>query len=435
MKKVLVVTYYWPPAGGPGIQRILKFVKYLRDFGFEPVILTVKNGDYPVKDGELFSEIPSVLKIYKMFIPEPYSLYKKFMGIDQKSGFDKGTVFGGRKKSFKHKIVDFIRANIFVPDAKSFWIPGGILKGIRIVKKEKCSAVISTSPPYSAGVIASGVSFFTGIPWIFDCRDPWGSYQNKKMRIRFADKFDDFLKNFCSSVCFKQTLAWKGIKKSFPCSGDKDVWIPNGFDFDLPRAYVKPESNKFDLVYAGSFYTRRYPARFTEILKEIIKENSFIRDNLRLCFIGRIDEESKASFRKNFPCDMLSFESYVPHNILTEKLKSASALWIVMDDLPEAKDIVAGKTCEYLGYMKPILACLPENSETEKIIAETGSGVRIPVENKEETERLLTGIMKALEEGKSPMKFNHEKISAYHRRFLTERLAVILEEAINENKK
>jgi glycosyltransferase involved in cell wall biosynthesis len=433
MKKILVVTYYWPPAGGPGIQRILKFVKYLREFGWEPVILTVKNGDYPVKDPNLESEIPEGIKVYKMFIPEPYALYKKFMGIDSKAGFDQGTVFAEKKKSSKQKIVDFIRSNLFIPDAKSFWIPAGITKGLKIAKAENCSAIISTSPPYSAGVIAAGISFFSKIPWIFDCRDPWGSYQNLGTRINLADKFDQFLKNFCTLVCKKQTLAWRGIKKSFPHSHDKTLWIPNGFDFEMPEGYVKDNSDKFELVYAGSFYTRRYPAKFVEILKEIIKENKLIRENLSLRFIGRIDEQSKENFRKHLPEDMVSFTSYLPHNVLIEKLKEASALWIVMDDLAEAKDIVAGKTYEYLGYLKPILACLPRGSETEKIITEAGSGVRIPIENKLAVEKLFTDWITAWISGKSPVTFNTNRIAEYHRRTLTKKLVRILEEAINEN--
>ncbi|MCK4715587.1 MAG: glycosyltransferase, partial [Candidatus Marinimicrobia bacterium] len=172
MKKVLIITYYWPPAGGPGVQRVLKFAKYLPEFGWQPIILTVKNGEYPAIDNSLQKEIPANCKVYNTFSIEPNFVYKKFtgMGSDEKIPT---AVLAAENTNWKKRLANWIRLNLFIPDAKIGWIPFAVRKGKKIIKAEKPDIIFSSSPPPTVHLIARKLAKWSGIKWVADFRDPW----------------------------------------------------------------------------------------------------------------------------------------------------------------------------------------------------------------------------------------------------------------------
>ena len=172
MKKVLIITYYWPPAGGPGVQRVLKFAKYLPQFGWEPVILTVENGNFPAVDEGLLGEVPDNLKVYKTKTLEPFAIYNKLQGKDKTSAVDTFTITKSGK-SFKDKLGNAIRSYFFIPDARKGWKPFAVKAGLDIIKKEKIDLIFSSSPPHSLQLIAKDLAKKTQLPSVADFRDPW----------------------------------------------------------------------------------------------------------------------------------------------------------------------------------------------------------------------------------------------------------------------
>ncbi len=190
MKKVLIITYYWPPAGGPGVQRVLKFVKYLPAFGWEPIILTVENGEYPAIDESLISEIPPNLKIYKTNSFEPFNIYKNITG--QKGNIPTHVLSKSENESLIQKFSKWIRANVFIPDARVGWSQSIVKEGEKIFEIEKPDLIFSSSPPHSLQIGAMKLAKKVNSKWITDLRDPWtdGFWQKDLKRTKYALKKD-----------------------------------------------------------------------------------------------------------------------------------------------------------------------------------------------------------------------------------------------------
>src|SRR5687768_9770887 len=172
-KKVLIITYYWPPSGGSGVQRWLKFVKYLRDYGWEPIVYTPSNPESPVNDDSLAKDIPSGITILKTEIREPYGLYKRFIGRKKDEKISAGFLTEKKKPKFAERIAVWVRGNFFIPDARKWWIKPSISFLSDYLTKNKVDAIVSTGPPHSMHLIAMGVKKKTGIKWLADFRDPW----------------------------------------------------------------------------------------------------------------------------------------------------------------------------------------------------------------------------------------------------------------------
>ena len=173
MKKVLIITYYWPPSGGAGVQRWLKFVKYLREFGWEPVVYTPENPEAPAIDMSLEKDIPENLTVIKTKIWEPYSVYKKLVGIKPEEKIKAGFLSENKKPSLIENISVKIRGNFFIPDARKFWIKPSIKFLTKYLKDNPVDAIVSTGPPHSMHMIALGLKKKLNIPWLADFRDPW----------------------------------------------------------------------------------------------------------------------------------------------------------------------------------------------------------------------------------------------------------------------
>ena len=173
MKKVLIITYYWPPAGGPGVQRVLKFAKYLPEFGWEPYILTVKYGEYYAIDDKLLDEIPENLQVYKTSAFEPYNLYRKVLGKSKDKSLPVYILNTSKKDSLLERISKWIRVNLFIPDPRMFWLPFAASKGEKIIKEKNIDLIFTSSPPHTVQLIGKRLSKITGKPWVADFRDPW----------------------------------------------------------------------------------------------------------------------------------------------------------------------------------------------------------------------------------------------------------------------
>ncbi|MBE9481851.1 MAG: glycosyl transferase family 1, partial [Bacteroidetes bacterium] len=173
MKKVLIITYYWPPSGGAGVQRWLKFVKYLREFGWEPIVYTPENPEAPDIDNSLEKDIPDNLTVIKRKIWEPYTAYKKFIGQEKEQKINAGFLSENKKPKLSENISVWIRGNFFIPDARKFWIKPSVKFLTNYLKNNPVDAMISSGPPHSMHMIALGLKQRLGIPWLADFRDPW----------------------------------------------------------------------------------------------------------------------------------------------------------------------------------------------------------------------------------------------------------------------
>jgi glycosyltransferase involved in cell wall biosynthesis len=429
-KRVLIITYYWPPSGGVAVQRVLKFTKYLRDFNWEPVIYTVSNGEFPELDYSQISEISTDLKVYKTKIWEPYTLYKRITGKKKKVGIHRNEVKSGGKISIAESISLWIRGNFFIPDSRFLWIKPSVSFLKKIVNKNEYQAIISTGPPHTNHLIALKLSNLTGIPWLADFRDPWTTMDYyKDLRLtRFADtkhrKFELEVLKTASVV----TVVGSFMKREFDDKGAKRVEvIANGFDesdFISTNATLDAE---FSIVHVGSFLKRRNPVALWGAISKLKVIKHPLLNNLKIKLVGRIDPAILDSIEAFHIKEFVEEIPFKPHAEAVQFLKSAHILLLLIDDFDGSKWVLTGKLFEYMASGRPVLCIGPTDGDASKVIGETGIGNTFGFED-------CDGLVAYLIDQhnlylSNELKLNkHTSVAAYSRRELTRKLAQLLDE-------
>jgi len=421
MKKVLIITYYWPPAGGAGVQRALKFAKYLPEFGWEPVILTVENPDSPVDDTSLLNDIPKGTKVYKTKSLEPFELYKKFTGKKSDSKIPNDILLNKKNLSLKVRLAQWIRLNLFIPDAKIGWKKYAVKKGLEIIKTENIDLIFTTSPPQTVALIGKKLSKLSGVKWIADFRDPWMEivyYQNVN-RSKLTKAVDSSLeKNVMNDADTVITISHdmadfiKGKAKN-----QNVVVIPNGFDDTDFESIELTKNIKFTISYTGSMSKDRVPYPFISALKRLIY--SYGIKNIQMKFAGRFCQEFYELIKKEKLSEYFIIQNFVPHKESTKILQSADALLLVIDNVPSNKGFLTGKLLEYMGCRIPIFAIGPTDGDANAIIKETDCGTMVNYNEDGEAYRSLKMMYDNWENDRSNYKFDVEKFS---RRNLTKEL-------------
>lgn len=434
MKKVLIITYYFPPSGGPGVQRVLKFVKYLPDFGWQPIVLTVQDGDFPARDESLMAEIPPHATIYRTKIFEPYRLYRKLTGKPARAPVDVENIpRRSGKKPFAQTAAEFIRATFFIPDARVGWFPYAVAQGRDIIEREGVDAIYSSSPPYTAAIIARHLHRATKIPWVAGFRDPWTGFLSTPNRWFIPRAIDRSMEYSVLRDATIVEAAWRGILKDMmqkypelPCT--KFFYLPNGFDSaDYPND-VALVRDRFTVTYTGSMYGVRNPKTFLQAVEELVSEGKVDRTKIRLKFIGRFGSEVQEMFASSRVRDAIEVVSYLPHGESVRELLRASALLLVVDETKDSAEIVPGKVFEYLGARRPILALAPRGAVAE-LLEETRAGFVAPNHDVEAIKRAFLECYEKFGYRGKTFEPNDDAIRRYERREITNQLAVLLDTA------
>lgn len=438
MKKVLIVTYYFPPSGGPGVQRVLKFVKYLPESGWQPVILTVQDGDYPARDESLLAEIPKHAIVYRTKIFEPYRLYRKLTGKPANAPVDVENIpQGGKRKSLTESLAEFVRSTFFIPDARIGWYPYAVSEGLEIIKREKIDAIYSSSPPYTTALIAQKLSRAAKLPWIAGFRDPWTGFLSTPKRWFFPAAIDRSLE---TSVFKNATLieaAWRGIlkdilKKVPDIDCQKLIYLPNGFDSeDYPNVPSRSDEI-FTVTYTGSMYGKRNPKTFLQAVEGLVRDGNVEEEKIRLKFIGRFGAEVREMFQTSPLHNRIEVISYLPHSQSVEELLRADALLLVVDEANGSEEIVPGKVFEYLGAERPIIALAPEGAIAD-LMRETKSGIVAPNQDVAAIQAAFVECYANFIYHKKQFQPDREAIRNYDRREITHNLAVLLDNIIPQH--
>ncbi len=385
-KYVLFVTYYFPPAGGPGVQRILKYIKYLGEYGWTPIMLVPQDPQYQARDESLVKELPSDLIIYRAPIFEPYDHYRRFTGKAKGVSLDVNVIKEeGAKRSMSESIAEFIRGTFFIPDARIGWYRSAVAEGKKILAKYPIKAIYSSSPPYTPALIARSLAGHSGLPWIAGFRDPWTGFHNTPNRWWLPRKIDKRLEHSVFQRSKIVEVAWKGIAEDalqkYPdLQQEKFVHIPNGFDnADFPERDIRvraipPKNEKFTITYSGSLYGPRNPLSFLKAVELLIASNRIDPAKLTLRFVGRFGAEIHEMLSRKMIAPLVEKMDYVPHAEAVELLQKSDALLLIVDDVPTIASIVPGKVYEYLGAMRPLIAIAPVQSAIAELLAETHAG-------------------------------------------------------------
>jgi glycosyltransferase involved in cell wall biosynthesis len=374
MNKVLIITYYWPPSGGAGVQRWLRFSKYLPELEWKPVILTVdpKFAAYPTLDASLEKDIPAGIEVFHTKATDWFSFYSKDKSKVPSAGFAKSN-----DNSLKEKLFRFIRGNFFIPDPRRGWNKYAFRKACEIIEKEGIKHVITTSPPHSTQLIGLKIkNKFSGIRWIADLRDPWTD-------IYYYDQFyPTFISKMIDSYYEKKVLeksdtiitVGPSLKASFSlklkAETDKIAVITNGYDEDDFKGKTVNQPEKFTITYVGTL-SEKYPiSGFIEAFLRIKK----YKTDILLRFVGAIPENIVKRITSEISMDSIEFIPYSRHDEAIKFMIGSSLLLLVIPEHESNQNITTGKIFEYIASGKPVLCLGPKDGDAAAILEQNGFG-------------------------------------------------------------
>lgn len=422
--KVLIITYYWPPAGGPGVQRWLKFVKYFRDFGIEPVVYVPENPTYPLEDSSLVSEIPEGIEILKQPIFEPYRFAEIFSKKESKT-ISKGIIAGEAKQSFIQKLLLFIRGNFFIPDARKFWVKPSAKYLKDYISKKSIDTIITTGPPHSVHLIGRELKNKTGVKWLADFRDPWttiGYHDKLKLTKRSVQKHKRLEKEVLQTADHIVVTSFTTQKEFQSLTNTPVSVITNGFDKEsIPQTVL---DTKFTVSHIGSLLSGRDPKLLWKGLYELTQENKAFAEAFQLQLVGAVSEDVLSSIKDVGLSDFLVLKGYVPHTEAIQIQRSSQVLLLIEIDSKETKCIIPGKLFEYMVSQRPIIALGPASADISKIIKETNSGVFFEYHEYEKMKIQLLQYFNDFQEQK--LKSHVIGVEKYSRRSLTRELVEII---------
>lgn len=441
MKRVLIITYYWPPSGGSGVQRWVKFAKYLPKEGWQPVVYTPENPELTTVDKTLAAEVPPEAEIIKRHITEPYGLYRKLMGKDSSTdlkvltsaGSDEGEVnpINGGKKSWKQKLSLFIRGNFFIPDPRVLWVKPSMKFLTKYLKKHPVDVIVSTGPPQSMHLIGLEVSRETGIPWVADFRDPWTKmfYFKHLGLTKSSERKHLELEKKVLDGATKIIAVSPMVQKDFQAmTGTPVELVTNGYDEDDFKRHFELD-DYFNITHTGLFASDGNPDTLWKVLADKCSADDEFRNTLRIRLVGKTDREIVRSIEKAGLSNNLKDLGYQSHEVAVKEQRNASILILPLRKEPEYEAVLPGKLFEYLASRRPILGIGQTDGAMARVVRDTGAGI---VYDWNEEKKIRTWLDFCWEEFKNDeLKDNTSDISRYSRRRLTTKLAELLDGITN----
>ncbi|MCF6167810.1 glycosyltransferase family 4 protein [Lutibacter sp.] len=420
MKKALIITYYWPPAGGSGVQRWLKFVKYFRDFGVEPVVFTVKNPQYPILDKSLQNEIPKGVEILKQPIWEPNNIVSFIVKKNNETvGFlnPNPSVFG--------KLAQYIRANYFIPDARKFWIKPSVKYLKNYLSKNEIDVIITTGPPHSTHLIGLKLKQKLAVKWVADFRDPWTEidYFHQLPLTKKSIKKHKYLEKEVLNNADAVIVVGDTMKKNYSKFNKNVITVTNGFDSEIVDTKGLLDT-KFTMTHIGLMNADRNPEMLWKVLAEISTENKDFAKDFELKLIGKIAPDVNKAILVNNLGNNIHLIDYIPHDKVIEFQKKSQLLLLVVNNVPSAKAIITGKVFEYLMAKRPILAIAPINGDLAEIIKRTNSGFVVGFDDEVLLKKTILDLYSRFKQ--QNLEINSKKIEQFHRRELTKKVSKII---------
>ncbi len=431
MRRVLIITYYWPPSGGSAVLRWLKFSKYLREFGWEPVIYTPDNPEPQEIDESLLQDIPENMEILKTRITEPYSIYKWLTGKKQSDRLGVALMKDSHKKSVLSKLSLWIRSNFFIPDPRILWIRPSVNNLAKYLKQNPVQVIISTGPPHSMHLIAMKLKRKLAVKWVADFRDPWTNidFYKELLLSSWADRIHRKLEKRVLSEADHILTVSPGMTKEFMATGLKNITtITNGFD-GMPAINLPPGA-EFSILHLGSMPKSRNPENLWKVLKELTDQNEAFAASLKIDLIGKTDISVKESIRYYQLEKFIRSENYIPNDLALQRLTQAAVLLLCINNTANSDGILTNKFFEYLSANRPIIAIGPVNGDASFILQETGAG---KIFDYNDIEGLKNQVISLFELYSQNMLISENYgIEKYSRKHLTSELSNVLNKLVSK---
>ena len=434
MKRVLVITYYWPPTGGSGVQRWVKFARYLPSEGWQPVIYTPENPEQLAVDHSLEKEIPSEAEIIKTHITEPYELYKKFL---RRSGHSKEAVevnpVNAQNKSLSQKVAMWIRGNFFRPDPRCMWIGPSVRFLKKYLEEHPVDLIVSTGPPQSMHLIGRKLAKETGLPWIADFRDPWTKifYFKHLSMTRATERWHHRMERKVLDDATAVVAVSPLVQQEFQAMTQTPVeLITNGYDeCDFPHGKDEDaaggKGKDFIITHTGLFAADGNPEVLWEVLSEKCAVDEDFRKHLKIKLVGKTDVQIIRAIEEAGLKDNLIDMGYQPHSVAVEEQRKASLLILPLRKEPEYKAVLPGKLFEYLASWRPVLGIGQPDGAMSMILNKTKTGIVLDWNDKTSVSRFIDLCWENHLKGK--LTVEDADISQFTRRNLTRRMAELFE--------
>ena len=428
--RVLIVAYYWPPAGGPGVQRWLNFVKYLPQNGIKPVVFVPENANYPIIDKSFEQEIPDGVEVLKFPIFEPYQ-WASFLGKKETNSISSGIIEKKENQTFTQKLMLYIRGNYFIPDARIFWVKPAVKYLTDFLAKNKdIKTLITTGPPHSLHLIGLKLKQQNKMNWVADFRDPWttiGYHKKLKLTEKAHKKHLHLEQEVLDKASLILTTSYT-TKQEFSEKTTTPIQvITNGFE---PKEVLKkPLDKNFTLAHIGSLLSDRNPLVLWEVLQELLQENTEFKKHFKLRLIGKVSKEVLASLATYHLTDFVENLGYLPHQEAVLFQNTSQVLLLIEIDSVETRGIIPGKLFEYLNTSRPIIAIGPEKWDVNQVMKAVGAESCFTYQDKTALKDSIAAYFKAYQEAN--LKATDRFTENFTRKALTKQLAIALKQLPN----
>jgi len=438
MRKVLIITYYFPPAGGAGVQRTLKFIKYLHEFGWQPVVLTADRADYPAYDESLAAEVPPEVRVYRASLFEPYRFYRRFTGRPAAESTDIAVLSldENRKQKWTERVSEFIRAAFFIPDARIGWLRPAVRLGRKIIEQEGIEAILSSAPPYTTHLIGRRLQRSSKLPWIADFRDSWiGWLSAPQWRPAFSRAIERRMEARVLAQADRILCVTRGVQEDLlsrhpSCRDERWHYLPNGYDAaDFKGIRPATRDRRIVLTYTGSMYGHRNPSGLLRAMEEMLRRDPRLEKRLTVRLVGRVGEAIWREISASPAAGLFQQLPYVTHAESLGYLLVSDAALLIIDEAPANRGIVTGKFFEYLGARLPIVALAPEG-EAADLIRRHRLGW---VARTDDIPAIIAILERLIERGKKKkIRIAEKQLLQFERRQQTKNLTALLDELIDE---
>lgn len=428
-KKVLIVAYYWPPSGGSGVQRWLKFVKYLPSFGWQPFVFTPENPTFEIRDDSLLQDIPAEAEVIKLPIWEPYALFRKTSALMGQQAPKQTDAVTTGKKGFLQSIASWVRGNVFIPDARVFWVKPSVTFLSDFLVSNDIHTLVTTGPPHSMHLIGLRLKQQNpSLRWIVDLRDPWSEWdfldtlsltgwalrKHQKLEREVLQKADHVI-----------TIAPYHVDRFEKLGGRKVTLITNGFDEDDFAGIARTRTSTFTIRHIGMVDELRDPRPFMESVKAFLNREPAWKERMRIEFIGSVN----TAFRSYVTSDdtlssITAFRDPMPHAALVKLYGETDVQLLILAHTVQAPGNLPGKFFEYLASGNFIFGVGPTEGDAAQILSATKAGTMVSRDNPEDMVRLLR---ERIAQWSSGGKEEQRNVTSYSRKMLTGAMVKVFE--------
>ena len=429
-KKVLIVAYYWPPSGGSGVQRWLKFVKYLPQHGWKPYVFTPENPSVGIKDESLLNDVPAEAEIIKFPIWEPYETFGTLSRIfsPDKNAATQSDFVVSKQSSLFSRISLWVRGNLLIPDPRKFWVRPSVRFLKDYLGKNQIMTIITTGPPHSMHLIGYKLKKINPtLHWIVDMRDPWsewGFLDSIRAGELAKAKHRRLEKKILTTADEVVTITPFYVRQFERLSGRRVHLLTNGFDETDFSDFKLVRDNKFLIRHVGIVNEKCDPRPFMNAVQELCTEHPEVKETIGVEFVGQVNPVFKEFVASNEVLSFItSFTGNVPHKILMNIYQSSAMVVLILTGYKDAEGYMPGKLFEYMATGLPILGVGPEGGDAAAFLKETNAGIMIDGNNTDEIKKFILERFQLWRDNKASVS---TQSLAYSRKAVTGKLSELL---------